>query len=368
MKILIFGLGARFGGVEKYFLDRLPYMLKHHQIDLAFTEPDLIEYREHIDKRIGIKQIAHITNPIKYWKSWRALLEKEHYDEVYCNTDYANIILYMAVKYSGTRLVVHCHSTQIDMANSGKKAIFTAYHYFGRVFTNFFVDEKYACSKAAYRWLFGYTGVPNIKRNSIHSELYQFNPAVRKQMREQLGISQDTLVIGHVGRFSYAKNHEFLLEIFAEICARHIDAKLLLVNGTDQKDASWEAVQSEAELLHIEKDVCFLGYRDDIPRLMQAMDVFLLPSRFEGMPLVGIESQAAGLPCLISDQVTRKVKVTELVEFLPITDPAVWAEAILKRRRDVRTDTSEDIKAAGYDFLAEMNDICPKISGGNNAS
>jgi glycosyltransferase EpsF len=343
--------------VEKYFLDRLPYILKHDQIDLAFTEPDLIEYREQIDKRVGIKQIAHITNPIKYWMTWRRLLKKEQYDKVYCNTDYANIVLYMAVKSVGTKLTVHCHSTQIDMAAPIKKAIFTAYHYFGRIFTNLFADEKYACSEPAYRWLFGNSGVPNIKRNSIHSELYQYNPAVRKKMREQLGISQDTLVIGHVGRFSYAKNHEFLLEVFAEICARHIDAKLLLVNGTDQKDASWEAVQCKAELLQIEKDVCFLGYRSDIPELMQAMDVFLLPSRFEGMPLVGIEAQAAGLPCFISDQVTREVKVTELVEFLPITDSGVWAEAILKRWRDVRKDMSEYIKSSGYDFFTEMNAV-----------
>lgn len=354
MKILIFGLGARFGGVEKYFLDRLPYMLKHHQIDLAFTEPDLIEYREHIDKRIGIKQIAHITNPIKYWKSWRALLEKEHYDEVYCNTDYANIILYMAVKYSGMRLVVHCHSTQIDMANSGKKAIFTAYHYFGRIFTNFFVDEKYACSKAAYRWLFGYTGVPNIKRNSIHSELYQFNPAVRKQMREQLGISQDTLVIGHVGRFSYAKNHEFLLEVFAEICARHEESKLLLINGSDQKDAAWEAVQRKAKLLNIEERVSFLGYRNDIPQLMQAMDVFVLPSRFEGLGLVGIEAQAAGLPCFFSNRVPEEALVTRLSKTLPLKKPEEWAEEIVKVNVTKRRDYLMDIKKAGYDFVTEM--------------
>ncbi len=368
MKILIFGLTEKFGGVEKYILDRIPYWKKYNKIDLAFTEPDLIEYRMKIDMGVGIKKVEHLSNPIRYWKKWYTLLKEEQYDEVYCNLGFANCLLYTAVKAAGARLTVHAHNTRIDSTGRVKRIMMVLYHYLSRCCSSQLVDERYGCSCAAFRWLFGKKSIPQVKFNAIHSELYKFDKNIRDRVRNELGIRKDVLIVGHIGRFSYQKNHEFLLEIFSEMYIRDKAVRLLLINGSNEKDEAWEAIQQKTEVLGIGRAVLFLGYRDDIPKLMQAMDVFVLPSRFEGLPLVGVEAQAAGLPCFISDQVTREVKVTDLVEFLPITDPAVWAEAILKRRRDVRTDTSEDIKAAGYDFLTEMNDICPKISGGNNAS
>lgn len=191
-------------------------------------------------------------------------------------------------------------------------------------------DFCLACSRLAGEAVFGEafvkTGKVRILPNAIETEKYKYDISVRKEMRNALGL-QDKYVIGHVGRFHYAKNHEFLIDIFAEIKKQKENAVLLLVG----EGALMGEVKEKVSMLDLEQSIIFAGNQSEVSRYYQAMDYLVFPSRFEGMPGTIVEAQAAGLPCLISDTITEEVKVTELVKFASLCDsPECWAAQVCK--------------------------------------
>lgn len=195
-------------------------------------------------------------------------------------------------------------------------------------------DFCLACSRLAGEAVFGEdvvkAGKVRILPNAIETEKYKYDACVRKEMRAVLGL-QDKYVIGHVGRFHYAKNHEFLIDIFAEIKKRKDNAVLLLVGEGPLMDE----VKEKVSMLDLEQAVIFTGNQPDVSRYYQAMDYLVFPSRFEGMPGTIVEAQAAGLPCLISDTITEEVKVTELVRFASLCDsPESWAAQVCASQAD----------------------------------
>ena len=157
-------------------------------------------------------------------------------------------------------------------------------------------------------------------------------------------------MVGHVGRLHFQKNQSFLLDIFKELYSRRPEARLLLI-GQGEDEA---VLREKARRLGLEESVRFLGVRADVPRLMQAMDVFALPSVFEGLAVVLVEAQAAGLGCVTSTAVTRAAGITELLSFLPLDEsPAVWAQAI-ERAACPRTDRRQEIADGGYDIHQQV--------------
>ncbi|MDQ7992123.1 MAG: glycosyltransferase [Propionicimonas sp.] len=212
--------------------------------------------------------------------------------------------------------------------------------------------HRFACSRAAARALFPATAQPGVRilRNGIDVAGFRYDPGVREQVRAALGIVPGQLVLGHVGRFSWEKNHALLLRVFAEVARRSSGdgpQPLLLCIGDGEERAATEAL---AAGLGIAGQVRFLGVRHDIARLLQAMDVFLLPSRNEGLGIAGVEAQAAGLPCVCSTGVPDEIDVTGRCSFLPDTaDPADWADAVAAAASLPRVDTAGQVAAAGYD-------------------
>lgn len=205
--------------------------------------------------------------------------------------------------------------------------------------------QLFACGREAGKWMFG-TDDFHVLNNAIDAERYRFDPKVRQEVRSELGIPADALVAGHVGRFMAPKNHGFLLRIFAQLPE---NATLLLV-GDGELRAENEQLAND---LGIRDRVLFAGLRSDVDRLLQAMDVFVFPSLYEGLPLSIIEAQAAGLPCLISDKVPIECKKTDLITQLPLdASPAEWAEAVLAAAKQPRTDTLMQIREAGFDIRA----------------
>ena len=194
---------------------------------------------------------------------------------------------------------------------------------------------------------------PNINKerilmlpNGIDLSRFAHKTDVRSRVRQQLGLTTQ-MVIGHVGRFAYQKNHTFLLEVFAALCAQRPDVRLLLVGQGDLQ----EAMQTKAQTLGIEDRVIFYGVTDQPEDLFQAMDLFALPSHFEGLPIVGVEAQAAGLPCLFSSCITRQVKINPNVDFLPIdkTDsPALWAQKMTEMMGQREADATRNLTQAGF--------------------
>ena len=214
-------------------------------------------------------------------------------------------------------------------------------------------DRCFACSKLAGEDVFGKAameaGAVKIINNAINVSRFTYDEKVREEVRAQLGLS-DNLVLGHVGRFEYQKNHPYLLNVFAAVCKERSDAALLLLgDGVDRP-----AMEERCKELGIADKVRFLGNRKDAERYYQAMDIFLLPSFFEGLPGVLVEAQAAGLKCIVSDSVTREAQATDLVTYLSIEDtPEVWAQEIRKQADYVRRDTSGELRAEGFDVRSQ---------------
>lgn len=220
------------------------------------------------------------------------------------------------------------------------------------------ITDKWACGREAARCYFGgktadsgeYRFVPN----AIDIRKFRYNPAVREKTRRKYGL-ENRLVVGHVGRFTKQKNHKFLLKVFAEIKRREPSAALALL-GYGELEEKTKALACE---LGISESVKFCGNVGNPEEWYQAFDVFVLPSIWEGLPVVGIEAQAAGLPCVFSENVTPEVGITSEAMFLSLKDtPAHWAERIIESgKARPRTDASDIIREAGYDITAEARKL-----------
>lgn len=215
-----------------------------------------------------------------------------------------------------------------------------------------YLTHLFMCGEESGKWLYGDKNKSRfiMLNNAIDAAVYSFDASKREEMRRQLGLTGE-LVIGHVGRFNPQKNHAFLLDIFAALLKKEPNAVLLLVGG----GADMPKIQAKVQELGIAERVRFLGVRSDVADLMQAMDVFVFPSLYEGLPVTMVEAQASGLPCIISDKVPPECILTEgLVNIMPLSaSPEAWAEKILTMRAVPRTDLREEIAAHGFDITTE---------------
>jgi glycosyltransferase involved in cell wall biosynthesis len=213
----------------------------------------------------------------------------------------------------------------------------------------FFVDERLAISQDSGITMFRKKNF-KIVNSAIDSERYKFNNTTRNKYREELGL-KDEIIVGHVGRFTYEKNHAFLLEVFLNIISKNKNFKLVLVGDGPYKLDIIQKVKS----LELENKVIFLGLRDDIPEILQMMDIFVFPSHFEGLGRVVIESQAAGLLTFVSDTVPNEVYITDIVKRISLDEPAeIWANEILKTINNKgsyqRTDKIDCVIKNGFDI------------------
>ncbi len=212
------------------------------------------------------------------------------------------------------------------------------------------ITHMFVCGIEAGNWLFGIKNQTRFIQlnNAVETKEYIYNQEKRNKVRVGLGI-ENKVVIGHIGRFSPQKNHSFLIKVFQEIHKRKVDSVLLLI-GDDSGKKGIE-IHKKVKRMGLEKSVFFLGTRDDVPDLLQAMDVFLFPSKFEGLSVASIEVQAAGVPSIISDRIPIECKKTDLVHVVSLdSTKEEWAEEVLKASKIKHRDTYEDMKKAGFDI------------------
>ena len=215
---------------------------------------------------------------------------------------------------------------------------------------------KYTFGKKAYR-----RGEVHILHNALDLNVYSFDEQTRNHIRKEFSISDNVRVIGHVGRFSKQKNHTFLLDIFSEIHKKNPDTVLMLVGKGELEDKIKEKIKA----LNLEDNVIFTGVRSDIPALLSAMDVFVFPSFYEGMPNTVIEAQATGLPCLIADTITKEANVTGLVRYMPLKAPEEWAKEALNMISDTRMQTKKIMIENGYDIESVSKEFVRLVFGDN---
>ncbi len=284
-----------------------------------------------------------IYNHSEYSKWWNSFLnEHSEYKIIHSHLDScANIHLRIAKKH-GLKTIAHSHNTSEGEGVRAfvKKLLKTGF--------NSCCDCKFACSKAAAKWLYGKDADKAvIISNAIEPERFVYDSQIAAKVKNELLINEDTFVVGHVGRFNAQKNHSFLVEIFAEICRLERNSILLLVGSGDLEND----IRKKVKALGIENNVMFLGVRSDVNEILQAMDVFLFPSLYEGLPVTLIEAQAAGLPCVISSTITDEVCITDLTEQISLECSAEeWAKAVLNQKSRERKNTEEIIRREGYDI------------------
>lgn len=225
--------------------------------------------------------------------------------------------------------------------------------YLLRPFAAVYPTRLCACSRTAGSWLYGEKPF-RVFNNAIELDRFTYDAAKRKAVRQELGLG-DELVLGHVGRFCYAKNHEFLLDVMAEVCKQRPDAVLLLI-GEGENEA---AARRKAEALGLQRNVRFLGRQSDPAKFYQAMDAFVLPSRYEGLGIVLIEAQAAALPVICSTEVPQEAQVLPEMQYLSLQEsPAVWADAAIRAAENARRrDTSVEMRAGGFDIVTEAKKL-----------
>lgn len=339
------------GGAETFLmklyrsLDRSRY-----QMDFCVSEAEKGFYEDEI---LSMGGLIHRVTP----KSKDVARFKKELEEVVKNCGYkyvlrvaSNAMAFLDLKIAKKAGAMVCAARSSNSSDGGGVKMELA-HFLGKLLYGKYIDVRIAPSDLAAEYSFGKKSVSRgeviFLHNGIDLSLYKYSPEARAEIRREFGIAEGDLVIGHVGRFSTQKNHGFLISIFAEVIKSRPDAKLLLVGRGELE----ENVRALAKQLGIEASVIFAGVRSDVPKLLSAFDVFALPSLYEGMPNVIIEAQAEGVPCIISDTVTREANVTGGVAYLSITSaPSVWAEAVLAAKPFERENTSELMRKAGYEI------------------
>ena len=352
-KILVFGMTDNPGGVESFLM---AYYRKIDREKLQFDflcNNKTVAYEDEISSLGGriFKICARSENPAKYNSDLNTFFSQHagEYSAIWVNVcSLANIdYLKAAKKYGIKTRIIHSHNAQ--NMDSRLRGIL---HRINRLFISKYATHFWACTALAADWFYSkkLQRSPSFReiKNAIDCEAFAFSQDARLEVRRELSL-ENNLVIGNVGRLHYQKNQFFLLDIFFEILKARDDARLMLIGGGEDE----EALRQKAQDLKISDKVLFLGVRSDIPRLMSAMDIFLLPSRFEGLGIVLIEAQAAGLPSFTSDKVVPlDAKVTELLQFIDLSaSPKEWAERVLEKADgNLRPDYIKEITAAGYNI------------------
>ena len=288
----------------------------------------------------------------RYKKEVREFL-KEHpeYKIIHSNLEERSYLPLKVAKKMGVPVrISHSHNRPLGI---NPKLIV---RYYFRFMLKFYNTHMFACGEEAGDWLYGKKNRDNvtIMNNAVDANQYRYNPEVSKKMKKQLGI-EGKKVIGHVGRFFPQKNHGFLIDIFNEIYKKDKDTVLLLVGGGELDDALKNQIKEKVRNLGLEDAVEFLGVREDVDRIVQTFDVFLLPSLFEGLPVTMVEAQAAGLPCVISDKVPIQCDLTGNVWVVPLEEsPEKWADVVLDKANNFeKRDTYQQIVDAGFDIKSQ---------------
>jgi len=281
----------------------------------------------------------YIYNHLPYTNWWKKFLKKHRELHVIHGHFFTISAVYFKVaQKSGLTTIGHSHCT-----HPKEKSIKNKFADILESRIEKYSDYCFACSQDAGKWIFKNKQF-QVLNNAIDARKYRFSKSIREEVRKEFGFV-DELVLGTVGRIMNQKNPLGMVEILKNVVDIEPNSKLLWVgDGNMRRDA-----ESLVQKYGLTNNVIFTGVRNDADRLLQAMDVFVFPSFYEGLSVAAIEAQAAGLPCLCSDQVPFETAITNLCQFIPLANYKQWAEKILAVR-DIREDTYKQIVDAGYDI------------------
>ena len=345
------------GGVEAVVMNYYRNIDRNKiQFDFICDDDSTCIPKEEIENLGGkVILIPPYQKVLKYHKELKKVLKEGQYKIVHSHINALSVFSLWAAKSAKVPVrIAHSHST--SNKKEWKKTLLKNVL---RPFSKLFATDYFCCSELAGRWLFGNKtydqGKVYLLNNAIDVDKFKYNEKIRKEKRKELNIKGKDLVIGHIGRFVKQKNHEFLIDIFNEIHKQNKNTILLLAGEGPLK----EEIEQKVKDLNLEKSVKFLGQRKDANELYQAMDAFVLPSLYEGLPVVGVEAQAAGLPCFFSTDMTKETKVLQTTKFISLTHtPQYWAKEILKQLNSyIRVNTEKEITKNNFNIKVESTKL-----------
>lgn len=319
---------------KKYFYSNIVEELGGHIVPLAEIESSFLPLRL-----------------VQRWINLYKLLKKNKYDVFHCNCDFSLKFVELAIaKKTGIPIrVCHSHNSSLDTTSFKGKISYYVHRLFRPLLSKYATDLL-ACSTEAGTWLYG-NNVPNnritIINNGIDSQYYSYDEKTRTEMRHKLDVNNQ-LVLGNIGRFTPIKNQKFMVDIAVEARKQSIPVKVVLIGDGDLKFPTEEY----AKACKVEDIVCFVGTTTKVRDYLMAFDCFVMPSLFEGLPVSGIEAQASGVACVVSNSVSAELDLTGNIKFVSLSaGPAAWLQQIVLWHSQVkRTDTSEKIIACDYDI------------------
>ena len=338
------------GGAETFLMKLYRQLDKtKYQMDFCVNVFDKCFYEEEILALGGkIYRISpKSTSRSAFEKQLYEIVKANHYNYVLRITSNAFGFLDLKIAHKAGASVCAVRSSN---SSDGIGLKLKIAHRLGRVLYGKYVNVKIAPSDLAAEYTFGKkaykSGEVNILHNAIDIDQYGFDAKARSRIRAEFGLTDDITLLGHVGRFMTQKNHAFLLDVFSKCVKSNEKSALLLVGGGELQPT----IKQRACELGISDKVIFAGVRSDVPALLSAMDVFVFPSLYEGMPNTVIEAQATGLPCIISDTITRGADITGLVQYLPLGNTEEWANNIDRLPQVIRETPIQKFKENCYDI------------------
>jgi glycosyltransferase involved in cell wall biosynthesis len=349
------------GGVERLLYNYYVHMNRDEiQWDFVITAGD-----EHVPgmleqplKDLGSK-IYYVPRKreslLGHIKAVGNIIKNNNYDVVHAHIDEISAFyMYYAKKYGVKMRITHSH-----LALADRGFMVETLCVFLKPLVKYLSNNWFACGLEAGKSLWGKKAVGlgkvHIVNNAIDTKKFAYDNEKREEIRKSLGIEKN-IVIGSVGRFSYQKNSEYIIETFKEVHSKNAMAKLVLVGCGELENKMRDLVSQ----YNLENEVRFLGTRSDVNDIMKAIDIFLLPSRFEGLPIVLVEAQCAGLPCVVSSKITKEVNVTNLIKYVPLDLPASeWAKEVLSlfSLNNFREDGKMLVEKYGYDISIEAQKL-----------
>lgn len=361
LRVLQVGMTRNLGGIETYLIEQFRHLDKS-KIDYDFvniTGEYSICYEDEIlasGSKI-FKVVSRHKNPLlHYWQWFNILLQnKGVYDVIVLNTNSLEYVFPLVLgKIFGIPVrVIHSHNSGFENKQGLARRLLVGMN---KKLLAWSANLRFACSQFAGQWMFK-DNPYHVIYNAIDIHKYDADLIVREETRNALGLRTE-LTLLHVGRFSYQKNHSFLLDIFKEVHRIQPDSVLLLVGDTTEESEFLTEVKRKIKAYGLENVVRLLGRRDDVNKIMQAADVLVMPSFFEGLTVVGIEAQASDLPLLLSDTVTKELGLLPSTQFISLkAGPTAWAEAIVNSKQHNRQSRYEELKVAGYDIGNETERV-----------
>lgn len=341
-KVLVVGLFNNLAGTEAVVTNYIRLISRSISFDILVHD-----HMSNYDEIVSQPNVNEIIIPLKrkdylgYRRSLNRVIKRGGYDAIWHNAgNITNIdALKLACRYNIPTRIFHAHNSVFD-GNVRDKIIST----FHKRILKKYITDCWACSHTAGRFFFGEQY--QIVNNAIDEEKYSFSEVNRNLSRNELGIAEKQKVIGTIGRLTYQKNHEWLIKLFATFFSD--GDYILLIIGSGELGKKLEEIVSG---LGMRNRIMFLGRKSNVEKYLSAMDLFVLPSLYEGLPVVLSEAQANGLPCIVSSNVSKESSYIHQNRFIPLEEEETWVEAIRNTDRKLIT-VDEEIKQS-YDIVHE---------------